>query len=378
MTLEIIKKEFLKIIRDKRSLLSIFLPLVIFPLIFSFVGLQAEQSQETLNENVLIFSNVDEEFLKDFLPNLNFSLVDCDNPEKYLVEEKIYAIVNFENLDITQMPISVNVVYNANSNLSIETYSKIMIELDTVNGIIINQNLIDAGVNPDVLNGISINSKTIETNTLFVMLAPLLIVSLLVSGGANVSADIFAGEKERGLLERTIVTQVNKNSLLYGKMAVVFTMTILSATISTLAYALSIAINPSISKMFGSTSTSLNLEVTSYIQLVTIILTFCAFISSVLITISILSKNAKEASSHMSILTMLPSIISLLVTFASFGINKWAYVVPFYGAIAGLKLIFLNAFEWSNYLLLLISQIVLCGLFTYINQKLIEGNKFLL
>ena len=378
MTLEVIKKEFLKIIRDKRSLLSIFLPLIIFPLIFSFVGTQVEQSHEVLNENILIYSNVDEEDLKVFLPNLNFSIMDCDNPEKYLLEEKIYAIVNFENLDISQMPITVNVIYNATSNLSVEAYSKLMIELNTVNGIIINQNLVNAGVNPDVLNGISVNSKAIETNTFFVMLAPLLIISLLVSGGANVAADIFAGEKERGILERIVVTQVNKNSLLYGKMLVVFTMTILSATISTLAYVLSLSINPNISKMFGSTSTSLNLNLASYFQLFTVLLTFCAFISSVLITISILSKNAKEASSHMSILTMLPSIISLLIVFVVIDTNKWTYMIPVYGIIVGLKLIFSNAFEWNNYTLLLIAQIGFCIIVTFINQKLIKKNKFLL
>ena len=50
----VLRKEFLETFRDMRSLIMLFVPVLIFPLMFSFVGTQIDRAQEDVKKEVKI------------------------------------------------------------------------------------------------------------------------------------------------------------------------------------------------------------------------------------------------------------------------------------------------------------------------------------
>ena len=380
----LLKKELLDLVRDKKAFIALFMPLFLFPLIYYGLGTQLKNVEKTVGDEIKIYSNIQaheekKDIFAEILPEMEFIFVDSTDPEEDLKAEEIYLIVNFLEENIQAFPLSIELVYNANSNYSTAAYSYVSAALESANIQVACTRLLDLGVNLSVLDNIRVQTKELSTNMLLVMLAPMLITSLLVSGGASIAADIFAGEKERGTLEQLVVTQVKRETLLFAKTLVVFIVTLLNACISLFAYYISMKISPDIMQIFGSEQMSFKLSGTAVISLIGTIVMFSLLITSVLIFISVNAKSVKEAQSNMAILTMLPSVLSLLVMFSPMsGLSLWSMALPIYNVIVCLKMIFANTLSGGMIAVMLLSQLLLVAIINFFSWRAVRNNKFLL
>lgn len=378
------KKELLNLVRDKKAFIVLFLPLLLFPLIYFGLGSQLKDVEKSVGNEIKVYCNIQsdkekKEYFQQLLADVNIAFIEAENPEEALKEEKIYLIVDFAEGNIEIAPISVQLTYNSNSNYSTAAYSLVISALEKVNTEIMCQKLLDIGVDLSVTDNVRLSVKEISTNMILVMLAPMLITCLLVSGGASVAVDIFAGEKERGTLEQLAVTQVKRGSLLIAKTLIVLLVTLLNAVISIVAYYLSMKISPEITKMFGGGEISVALSFEAVLYLIVTILTFSLLISSLLIFMSLRAKSIKEAQAGMSLLTILPSIFSLLVMFSPMSkISGWGMAIPIYNVLVGLKMIFADTLVFPLLFVMIGSQLLLALIINIVSWRMVRDNKFLL
>lgn len=380
----LLKKELLNLVRDRKAFIALFLPLILFPLIYLGLGTQLKNVEDMVENQIRVYSNVqsDEkrrEHLQRILKGTDLFFVETSTPEEALKAEDIYLIIEFENENTDVFPVTVTLTYNTNSNYSTAAYSIVSTAFENANMRITCEKLLEKGVELSILDNIRLLPKEMSTNMMLVMIAPMLLTCLLVSGGASVAADIFAGEKERGTLEQLAVTQVKRSTLLYAKSLIVFFVTLLNATISLLAYYISMKIAPDITRLFSDVGTSVVLSWGSALCLIATILTFSLLISSVLILISLCAKSVKEAQTSMALLTMLPSLLSLLVMFSPMsGIGEWSMVIPVYNVLMGLKMIFADTVTFTPIMVMLLSQLLLTLLVNLVSLQKVKHTKFLL
>jgi sodium transport system permease protein len=240
------------------------------------------------------------------------------------------------------------------------------------------QKLAASGIDLSVMDNVRITMKSISTNTLLVMLAPMLIVSLLVSGGSSIAADSFAGEKERGTLEQLAVTQVKRPTLLLGKTIVVELVTLINALISLLAYFISLKIAPEVGELMGDTGESITFTFSSAVWLILSIVSFSMMVTAVLVFISLMAKSVKEAQANMAIITMLPSIVSILVMFASASNQSiGSMFIPIYNVIVSIKMIFADAVSAELLTAACISNLLYASVIYLLCSLNVKSNKFL-
>ena len=376
----LLKKELLNLVRDKKAFVALFLPLFLFPLLYVGLGSQLKDVEKTVGNEIKIYSNIQEDnekkaYLQKLLPDVDIVFVKTEAPQESLKAEEIYLIVDFAEENIEELPICVEITYNTNSNYSTAAYSIVAAAFESANIQILCEKLSEKGVDLSVMDNIRLSVKEASTNMILVML----ITSLLMSGGASIASDIFAGEKERGTLEQLAVTQVKRGTLLCVKTLAVFLVTLLNACISVLAYYISIKLSPDITKIFGGGEVAFSLSGEAVLYLIATIAVFALFISSILIFISLNAKSVKEAQGNMAILTMLPSILSLLVMFSPMsGISVESMAIPVYNVLMGLKMIFGDSIAVAPLLIMLCSQLLYVVVINIFSARIIRGNKFLL
>lgn len=373
----IMKKELRNLIRDKKALISLFLPILIFPLIYSMLGSQLNGIEEKLEEEIRIYCNIQDDIEKKkqvqaLLEGVSIAFIETSDPEQSLKNEEIYLILDFVEHDPNSFPLQLSIKYNTNSNISTSAYAAISAALNELNTEIVHSKLMEANIDPQVLYNIQVSGKSVATNSLLVVLAPMLVVSMLISGGVSIAVDVFAGERERGTMEQLMMTQVKRPILLCGKCLSVLVIALFSSFISILSYIIALCITPEFSELLELESTEA-IKPESMLLLFGCIIAFAVFITLVLALISIIAKSSKGAQSMMSIIAVLPSILSMLIMFVPTSETHIFFMaMPIYGTLVSLKLVLSNALTLECFCITNISLIISSIVLFWICNKLFK------
>jgi sodium transport system permease protein len=169
--------------------------------------------------------------------------------------------------------------------------------------------LIARGVNPSLVQSVAVTQRDVATpeakqGRLISIVLPLVLVIFAFIGGANLTMDVTAGERERQSLEPLLATPVSRGVLVSGKMAA-------ALSTSTVASSLDVSF-PAIARML--------LVLAPMVLIGTALLTF----------IAAGAKSMKEAQSHMVWLMLMPMIPSYaLMAYPLKDQDLWQYAVPF-------------------------------------------------
>lgn len=156
---------------------------------------------------------------------------------------------------------------------------------------------------------------------------PLLIVILVAQGGLFIAIDVTAGEKERGTLEALMVTPATDTEVLIGKLLAVFTLSLISISITLIGFYVASNLLPN-SISLGAT---LPFRVILIALVVTLPLTL--FVSIVQLIICVRAKAFKDAQSSAGLLSFALMVPAFASAFAA-PTNVLAYLIPIYGPAA--------------------------------------------
>ena len=323
----IAKKEFLDLLRDKRTLIRmILIPLLVFPIIINLVGMVQSSSAEKEAAKELevgyVLNGQSSEMIDRMAETPRFTFKSYEDDSLLAWDVKNEKI----NLGIAY-PADFDLTYHSGKTAHFdvfmrgtdqEEFERLEVLIEKEDSIYTAQRM--ATVEKDYSFITPIEADIQNQNTIQEMIAkyaggmlPYFFLAFCFMGCMIPAIDMFAGEKERGTIETLLTTPVKRLHIVLGKMIVITSFGLLSATLALggLYFGLNFM---GIEGDFMDTVKGMltpGLIGTLYVLLVPLAI----FFAGIMIPISVYSKSFKEAQSiltPLNILVVLPAIFGFL------------------------------------------------------------------
>ena len=375
----ILHKELIDIFRDKRSFIMIFVPVLLFPLMFMLMTSQLGQSelQKDIPCIVEYTPGSSDETLYHALfdgTGLVRETAVRKSAEEDLRDGAVYAVLTVRDGTLTLM-------YNDASTKSVTAYGVLAAHLETVRQTAAEETMLKRyGATLGSLQLFTLNTVTLpggSGSSFMASVAPMLLVVMIMSGGVSVAVDVFTGEKERGTFESLMTTQASRTSILMAKFAATLLLNVLCMLLSIAAYVISVKCSGSALEMItGSSETGVTFS--RFCMLLAVCLTLSVFAMSLMTVIGLHAKSVKDAQSQPSLLTLLPSLLSGLTMFMeSASIRTPSMLIPVFNAIVSIKMIFLGTAKPIHILCTTLSCILYSVVMWALSVRILRSEKLL-
>ncbi|WP_202708259.1 ABC transporter permease [Sporosalibacterium faouarense] len=343
----VLKKELTDIFRDKKTLItSILIPILVFPIMAFVIGMGTDKFIDDSSQDISIAIISEEEsklesFIRD---HEGINVVAPDNPEEALSELDIKAIIKIpqgvdQQIENDEMP-DIEILYDSTSTNSDSARSRVAGIIGEYSQSIVFNRLEELGIDPQVLNPISVSSTPIANQDedaglgimILSMLLPLMLTVWAAVGGIPAATDLGAGEKERQTLEPLLTTRANRLSLLMGKYFAVVIAAIMGTIAALIGFGIAGKINPN----FMGTGSGMPLK--SAVAVGILCIGLALVFSALELAISFFARSFKEAQTYLSPLTivvMLPAYLTMYLDGKE--IPEYFFHIPLVNTIAVIK-----------------------------------------
>ena len=388
--LRVAKKEFLDMFRDRRSIIRMMLiPLIAFPIIINLVvNIQSSVSESAAKEELkigYILNGEDEKWIKPIEETQYISLV------AYTDKDKMRADVKNEKINMgirLEEGFESKFQDNKTPNIFVDFRGAEMEEKDRLDDILdaMNDSLVQARLKAQsidtsiiqafeyrmpIVNGMPYNGNTSEKQEIIGKYAggflPYIFIAFLFMGCMYPAIDLFAGEKERGTMETLLTTPVHRTQILLGKMIVILSFGLLSATLALTGLFLSLNIIDINAEMMAVINDILSptLILTLYVLLIPLAI----FFTGLMTPISIYAKSYKEAQSTMvplNIIVVLPAVAGFI---PGIELNYVTAFIPIVNVVLATKQIIAGNMDMILIGITFISLVLLAAISVAISYK---------
>ena len=348
-----IKKEIRSILRDKKTLITLLVfPILIPLLIFLYSYVYDNQSEENYYNIAINYNtNVTEKsILKECYLTPKY-YKDLSSMKKAYNEGKVIAYIDYNEKEKKY-----TIYTNQDSEEGMYASNYITTYLDSYNNYLAKLYLTGEDIDVDkVYNNFTYDFKNLEGENfileLILSMAFTYIIMSIVLTSTNMATSATAVEKENGTLETLLTFPIKTNELIIGKYLACVITSIVASLVGLILTIGSIFIASSIFDMFKTISFEINI-LTILIGIITCI-SASLFISGLAIALTSFAKTYKEAQSSsqvLSILTVIPMMISLM----DIEITNYYYLIPIVNYVQLLMDIFSKEFNIINILIVLL------------------------
>ena len=401
--LNIIKKELDKVFKNPRLFITTFiLPGVLIFAIYGTMGNLANSEIEkavnntsniyvvdvstSFKETIDMYNATYPEDSENAL-NANFTYYESNNITKeeldealnegtcnaYIIFEKDFDEVLNNRLKDQSAPLpGVQIYMLSTSTMSAVASEKVNALLNVLRDIKITETYGDI----TIINNMTfdIADEATQSNYTLAMLLPMLLITFIFAGGLSIGTDAIAGEKERGTIATLLMTPINKNEIVIGKLIAAIIMTIISALSSFIGVACSL---PMSQEIFGSANLTL-LSFSTMISLFGLILSTALIAITIFMIASTIAKNIKEATTFAMPFYMIGIILSLSTMFMEkFPTDIGTYLIPIYNLSLGIKGTLIGEISTINLLIVIGSNLVYFILGIILMTKLFKNEKIM-
>lgn len=356
----VLKKELKETFRDKRTvILSIILPLILFPTVSYFMSSKASGSASTSYYKIYADTYCSG-ILKPYESAGKIKLI--ENRElNDLKSGKLDLILEYKDRKYYMTFNSANIL----SVSAAEVLKQYLIPKDPVGS----KKNTDAIVVQIPLE----KSEIARGYLLLSIILPTLFFVFSVSASMSTAADLVTGEKERKTLEQLLSTPVVHRSLLLGKLSAVAVTGFLGVSSFFGGVYLAFVAAPDI---FGSEKTVLHFSSSSAFTLILSGFFLVVFSSSVEILISLFSKTIKEAQIYFIPYLLLNSAIGYsVISVNPYDIEFVRYFIPLHNLAVIIKKAAVNTVDISSVFLVFLQFVIYSVIFLYISLKVMKSEK---
>ena len=375
--LTIMKKEFARIFKDKRLVLSLILPGVLLYCIYSLLGgvigdMVSPDENQTYKIAVV---DLPASFEADFgaVPSVTLEKISKDELEsakRRVTDGEIDAVADFSAYTAVAGGTaganggSVAIYFN-----STETDSSAA------------QSLVYAIVSARQTTNFTIAAQDIASDKdvssmMLSMIAPMLLVTFIYTGCMSLVPESIAGEKERGSFATMLVTPVKRSHIALGKILSLSAASLISAACSFAGVVLSLP------KMFQSEGSGLNFSaasygVSDYLLLLLVIIATTLVIVALMSLLSTLAKSVKEAASYAGPLMIIILVAAMGNMFLGDKIGSWAYFVPILNSVKVMGDIFSFTAKTWQVLTAALTDLAAAGALSFALAKMFDSEKII-
>lgn len=321
--LTVYKKEILDMWRDKKTILfTIFLPVLLYPLMFTLMSKATQSMIDTAESgiNISISGDTNSKLATMIKNQPNIKMPEITDTKSALKNGTISLIINIpnnfdEDVLAGKQPVVEMLIDESSNNSQIASNMVQMLYEQYKNNLIENK-LIAAGLDSNILEPFKIESKSgiSDDGSVDMSLSmvsgyiPMMLILLMLVSATGIASDLGAGEKEKLTLEPLLSTSCSRNSLLWGKITALCTISIIGliANLGALVFALNSF------KVDGQAAMSVSLSPTTIVGIFFISLILQITISSLQIAVSIYARSSKEANTYLGGL-MMPGMLACMI-----------------------------------------------------------------
>ena len=379
----VMKKEFARFFRDRRLVVSLFLPGILIYLIYSLLGSGLISNLGGVDENYVyqVYTvNMPDEFAAQFegvsfmeLHAISAEEADghkqavSDQQEDLLVifpadfEEKYAAAVAG---DPTAAP-TVEFFYNTVRSEGSQAYSLFASAISDL----------QQQVTPYFLPLVTdLATDADVTGKIFSMIAPMLVLMFLFTGCMSVAPESIAGEKERGTLATMLVTPVRRSHIAAGKIISLSVISLLSGICSFLGIILSL---PKLMGAAGNLSAAVY-TAGDYLMLLGVVLSSVLVMVALVSIVSAFAKSVKEATGMVGPLTVLVMLLGLSSMFSTGATGSYLwYLIPLYNSARAMNGIFSFLASPVAVLITIAVNVVVAALLAVLLAKMFDSEKIM-
>ncbi len=355
--LTILKKEYARFFKDRRMVMSIFLPGIMIFLVYTIMGTVMEkvnQPDPNYKYTAYVENMPQDEVLSATLSQtLDMKpYASVDEAKQEVIDGELDLIIlfpqNFINdIDAETVP-NISVYYNmANDN--------------SANGYAIVNSILESFKKPSFTVNSGENGNLAEDRAtvgkILSMIMPMLMFSLLASGCIAFAPESIAGEKERGTLSTVFITPIKRWQIALGKILSLASFATLSGLSSFIGLILSL---PKFMGGIVSGDTIAYYSAGDYFMLFALIISVVLVITSAFAIVSSFAKTVKEANSLIApfmIVIILMGVFSMFTSSPSLGL----YAIPLLGSGLAFSSIMTFTISPLGFVLSIISNLVVAA-----------------
>jgi len=403
----ILKKELKRLFTDKRTVFfMVGLPLIMLPLLYTVMGkISQSRSADIRSYHGTVFiapemqkeSPIYEEFISIIDEQMNVTINEI--PEAYIPTAKdlitgkdAQLLITFpDNMDVAYegiKPFDVHIYYNAASDYSGYFYRRTHDAIGSLADTLITLRLKSLDIPTEILTPVTANrtisyeeinlaKKGSEVGKAFGTLLPFIIILYLFVSSMQVGIDTVSGEKERGTLAILLVNQVDRASIIIGKLGAVVCAAFASAISSVIG--LMIAGRFFLKDLFRSSAemSDFILGANQIIQLIVLLIPVAILLVSLVLICATYARNSKEAAGLVMPLYMVVLIVSIGTSTMGETVPSWMHFAPIINTVVGIKSVFIKASSWGNVLIAAASSLIFAALLIYFMIKMFKSEKIL-
>ena len=389
--LTVMKKELRRFLGDRRMLATLVLPGILIYIIYSLMGgalSDAMGGTEGVEYRVLTHNLSPVVDMITEQSGLNITFVSCPDCTEEHSPEAIAESINeggyhaymvfpesFDESIATYDPASglpapeVKIYYNSSDADSAAAYSSLLTLLGALESSMANR--FDVNISQDVTFDVATEEDV--TGMLFSMLMPLLLVILMFSSCMAMTAESIAGEKERGTIATLLITPIKRSHLALGKITALSIMSLLGGLCSFTGVLLALP------KLMGDEAMgAVNTAVYSpsdYAMILFVILSTILVFVSLIAVLSALANSVKEASTLISPLMLVVTVIGVSGMFTGGAQSNALFLIPVYNSVQCISGVFSMTYEPIQIILTVAANLATAGLFVVLLTRLFNSEK---
>ena len=389
--LAIMKKELRRFFGDKRMIATLILPGLLIYVIYSLMGGALSENfggGEDTEYRVLTHGSSDLISAVTLNSGMNITYYRCpDCTEEhdpaaiskginemgyhaYLVipedfDQKIAAYDPATGLPAPE----VKIYYNSSDADSATAYSTLLALLGALESSMANR--FDVNISPNTVFDVATEEDL--TGMLFSMLMPLLLIILMFSSCMAMTAESIAGEKERGTIATLLITPIKRSELALGKIAALSIMSLLGGLCSFVGVLLAL---PKL--MGGEAMDAVDTSVYTmgdYAMILCVILSTILVFVSLIAVLSALANSVKEASTLVSPLMLVVTVIGVSGMFGSPDKSLGLFLIPVYNSVQCISGVFSMSYEPVQIILTVAANLLTAGVFAVVLTRMFNSEK---
>ena len=390
--LAIMKKELRRFFGDKRMIATLILPGLLIYVIYSLMGGALSENFAGGGEDTeyRVLTHGSSELISAVTLNSGMNITyyrcpDCTEEHdpatisKSINEEGFHAyLVIPEDFDqkiaaydpATGLPApEVKIYYNSSDADSATAYSTLLALLGALESSMANR--FDVNISPDAVFDVATEEDL--TGMLFSMLMPLLLIILMFSSCMAMTAESIAGEKERGTIATLLITPIKRSELALGKIAALSIMSLLGGLCSFVGVLLAL---PKL--MGGEAMDAVDTSVYTmgdYAMILCVILSTILVFVSLIAVLSALANSVKEASTLVSPLMLVVTVIGVSGMFGSPEKSLGLFLIPVYNSVQCISGVFSMSYEPMQIILTVAANLVTAGVFAVVLTRMFNSEK---
>lgn len=335
----LIKKEFLDIVRDRRTLItSLLVPLLLFPVMMIIMGKIKSSTDKTAKEKVVDVALITHGAAKEFRQMLlregplltrkgSVSVredLTVEEGRRLIQKDSLDAMVYFdpafERMLRDGLPGRVSLYFKRTADGGKEAQRKVSAVLDTYEKMLYDRRLAELDIDEaTALQPIEINEFNLASDKevfagIVGRFLPYFFIMFSIMGVMHPATDLAAGEKERGTLETLFTTPATRFQILMAKFLVVVTSGVVTGFVTMGSLYIGVHFLDTGSGEINKVVATL-LEPMTIVTVLSLMIPLTVFFAAVALSISVYSKSFKEAQSLLGPLIIV-SILPLVVSFA--------------------------------------------------------------